>query len=282
MGVLNYLLGFRKLNISKNDLVLEVGSGNHPFVRADVLLDKFQYDSTRTGSLIMDRPLVLADAGKLPFRSKSFEFVYCSHVLEHLENPKDCLEEMMRVGHRGIIITPSEGYEKIVPFRYHRWFVSLKNDKLILEQKPRAIFDPAIAQVWQGCKSISTFWKFYDKNIENFSVIYHWQEKIEYEIYFSTEIDSQSFETPVYEQITEEGLKSKLKNKTLSLIGKAVRKIYSGRKNWNLYELLPCPVCKDEIKIKENKTIACQNCEVEYPIYNHIPIMLIEESKKLR
>lgn len=38
-----------------------------------------------------------ADAHRLPFRSESFEVVYCRYVLEHVARPVDVLSEMFRV-----------------------------------------------------------------------------------------------------------------------------------------------------------------------------------------
>ena len=45
MGLLSYAFDWRKLGISRGDLVLEVGSGGHPFARSDVLCDMFLEDN---------------------------------------------------------------------------------------------------------------------------------------------------------------------------------------------------------------------------------------------
>lgn len=40
---------------------------------------------------------VLADAHKLPFKNSSFKKIYCLDVIEHVDNPKQVIKEIMRV-----------------------------------------------------------------------------------------------------------------------------------------------------------------------------------------
>jgi len=55
----------------------------------------------------------IVDANKaLPFADNCFDLVWCSEVIEHLENPKRSLDEMRRVtkhGGRIILTTPNSG-----------------------------------------------------------------------------------------------------------------------------------------------------------------------------
>lgn len=49
-----------------------------------------------------------------------------------------------------------------------------------------------------------------------------------------------------------------------------------------LLEILRCPKCKSEVKIKEDQSgLTCQNpeCKLVYPIKDEIPVMLIDEAK---
>lgn len=83
--------------------VLEVGPGTVPFARADVYVD------------IVDLPgvphdkLVKCDitSGPLPFPDKSFDFVFCRHMLEDMWDPFTACREMERVAKAGYIETPS-------------------------------------------------------------------------------------------------------------------------------------------------------------------------------
>lgn len=49
------------------------------------------------------------NSDKLPFKDKSFHTVISSHVLEHLEYPKEMIKEMYRVSKKRIIIAIPDG-----------------------------------------------------------------------------------------------------------------------------------------------------------------------------
>lgn len=83
--------------------MLDVGAGILPFPRADVLVDIAQPNA------LAHQEWIKADIIKepLPFADKSFDFVYCRHVLEDLHNPFHLIREIERVGKAGYIETPS-------------------------------------------------------------------------------------------------------------------------------------------------------------------------------
>src|ERR1700745_2871450 len=82
------------LPIKSTDLVLDVGSGSNPHPAADVLLERYLDPRHRYSPMVIDRPTVLADACKMPFRDKSFDFVIAFHVLEHVSDPTSFLKEL--------------------------------------------------------------------------------------------------------------------------------------------------------------------------------------------
>lgn len=47
-----------------------------------------------------------------------------------------------------------------------------------------------------------------------------------------------------------------------------------------LLKILACPKCKGELKLEEDGLL-CENCRLLYPIKDGIPIMLIDEAKKI-
>ncbi len=51
--------------------------------------------------------------------------------------------------------------------------------------------------------------------------------------------------------------------------------------NKELLNILCCPQCKGDVKLKDEK-IVCQNpaCGLRYPIKDDIPIMLIDQAEK--
>ena len=49
-----------------------------------------------------------------------------------------------------------------------------------------------------------------------------------------------------------------------------------------LLDILACPKCKGEVRLTEKKDgLVCENCKLLYEIRDDIPIMLIDEAKKL-
>jgi hypothetical protein len=82
---------------------------------------------------------------KLPFDDNYFDFVYCGHTLEDLEDPFPLINEISRVGNRGLIVCPSRLSEQTVGIRdrssnncghpHHNWVVDEFESKLRLCSK---------------------------------------------------------------------------------------------------------------------------------------------------
>ena len=46
-----------------------------------------------------------------------------------------------------------------------------------------------------------------------------------------------------------------------------------------LLEILRCPVCKSELKLKDDgKALKCTECKRIYPIRDDIPVMLVDQA----
>lgn len=139
----------RSWGLSPTDVVLEVGSGQNPSPRADVLCERFVADSTERNAEPprVDRPFVVGDIYHLPFRDRSVDFVICTHVLEHLEDPLRAIAELTRVAPRGYVETPSAVWERLHSFPFHRWFITEEEGAMVFRAKPRPVHD-AEAREW--------------------------------------------------------------------------------------------------------------------------------------
>ena len=51
--------------------------------------------------------------------------------------------------------------------------------------------------------------------------------------------------------------------------------------NKNLLEILACPQCKGPVKLRDEKELVCEKCMLSYEIRDDIPIMLIDQAKKI-
>lgn len=127
-------LGRQDLRIKRRDKVLEIGPGHDPMFRSDVIADKFPHDDThRCGKVLIypHQQFIEADGEQLPFEKDAFDYVICNQVLEHADNPARFIEEMVRVGKRGYVETPSMLGELMFPKESHRWVILLIEDKLV-------------------------------------------------------------------------------------------------------------------------------------------------------
>jgi SAM-dependent methyltransferase len=123
-----YQSSYIDFQIKPGERVLDVGSGGYPFPHATHLVDRYlEPTAHRNATLVQDgRPLVAADLHRLPFQDKFFDFVYCSHVLEHVDDPIATCAEIMRVGKRGFIETPTMGKDILFAWttHTHKWYLA--------------------------------------------------------------------------------------------------------------------------------------------------------------
>ena len=128
--------------ISPKDKVLDIGSGNVPFLQATHLADIAVADNNygRAGApfkYIEGKPVFECNIENMPFADKEFDFVYCSHVLEHANNPERACNELMRIGKRGYIETPTHGKDlwmNSAQVSNHKWAVENIYNKLIFTE----------------------------------------------------------------------------------------------------------------------------------------------------
>jgi SAM-dependent methyltransferase len=116
------------LNLPPNAHVLDIGSGQDPLPQATLLVDRFLDESVhRTQAFLsLGKPVVVADIMNLPFQAKHFDFVNCTHLLEHVDDPIRACQELMRVGKRGYIETPTFGKDSLFGWAglvHHRWYL---------------------------------------------------------------------------------------------------------------------------------------------------------------
>jgi SAM-dependent methyltransferase len=106
-------------------VVLDIGCGNFPAPRAAILADYFpDAQFHRSGALTEDRPVVVCNIERLPFLNHAFDFVICSHILEHVESPARAMQEVTRIALAGYSETPAYGKDILVGTgTMHRWQV---------------------------------------------------------------------------------------------------------------------------------------------------------------
>lgn len=137
-----------ELRIPENARVLEIGGGGFPHPRTSLILDKFLLEDgvhqRGEADLVIDRPFVHADACKMPFADKSFDYVIASHVIEHIPEAEieSFVREINRVGNAGYIEAPGPLYETLRDIPEHLWFVVCAGNTVHLAPKRREDIPP--------------------------------------------------------------------------------------------------------------------------------------------
>jgi len=168
-------------------LVLDVGSGDKPHWRADVLLDWLpgkESSAQRSGrdAARITRPLFHGDAARMPFADQVFDFVICSHLLEHVVDPAGVLEEVMRVARAGYIEVPEAASAKIVDFPTHLWWVRSIDGVLDFEPKRARAFDPEIDAYLDRSGLRDPIEELLNSRFEHRVISMHWKRTIAYNV----------------------------------------------------------------------------------------------------
>lgn len=135
------------LSIEPTYKVLEIGPGGEPHPRSDIFLELEISDEeiacAQRGyqkKLNTSKPVVYYDGRKFPFYDQEFDYVICSHVIEHVPDVEMFLNEMFRVAKRGYLAYPTIYYDYIYKINEHVNVLLKKEDKLFwMKQKDTGI-----------------------------------------------------------------------------------------------------------------------------------------------
>ena len=206
--------------IGGNELVVDIGSGDKPFWRADIFFDNLSLGNEQrisTMETITDLGLFIdGNLPNTPFKDKAFGFSFCSHLLEHVDDPDLAIKEIMRISKKGYIEVPNGILDTISPFRSHLWFIFLNGNKLVFVRKSKKMHETLINN---GANFHYLF-----KKIKNPFIRLYWEGVIEYEIIDDLD-DSDKFTTIQKDDSLPR------KNDPYKFIMKIIRKIFYKKKD---------------------------------------------------
>lgn len=130
--------------INRKSNVLEIGPGGSPHPRSNVLLERRFLDEQEAWAQRgyankprTKREIVYYDGGSFPFSDKEFDYVICSHVLEHIPAIElhHFISELQRVARGGFIEFPTVFYELINYQDVHLWLMNYRDDTILFLDK---------------------------------------------------------------------------------------------------------------------------------------------------
>lgn len=172
--------------------ILDIGPGPYPLAQATHYIDS---DSAVIRNLQDGKEFTCADIEKDSLKQipdKFFDYVFCSHVLEHLEDPVAAIHKISRIGKRGTIVVPSAFKEFLFLWEEndHKWWIfpPKGNGPIIFMLKNKewadALGDGEASKAL--CRIFRTgptrldhdqrlLRKWYYEKEPNLDVIYHWE-----------------------------------------------------------------------------------------------------------
>jgi ubiquinone/menaquinone biosynthesis C-methylase UbiE len=283
------LIIFKMINLPQNATILEIGSGHNPHPQSTVLCDRFLTNQHRSNfNFTFDRPMVIADGSKLPFKNDSFDFVFCQQVIEHVKNPKQFAQELSRVGKAGLIITPHAIRERLFGWPKHLWFIQNINNKLVFHHKPKNYQNPYSTFFHQHFHNSLSFRRFCFDHEKDLNVYHYWQKKIDLSVTknINFKFIDQSLEKLLAtyqlnylldQKFEFKQLNQRLKNK----IAKKTRKSkWQNQLKQNpdlnidlLKKYLACPRCHSDLQYNQ-KNITCISCLKKYHLKTQLPVFV--------
>lgn len=287
------------MKIPSGALVLEIGSGDNPNSRSDILCDRFITTShERAGGfrIRIDRPLVVADGMRLPFADNTFDYVIASHIFEHMDDPAGFAREIARVGKAGYIEVPSALSERVFGWNFHHWYCEFHGGVLTLTPKKEGerfegFFHRLIARsIW--------FRRFFEEHEEKWYTRLAWRGNIAVRVRMRPRSRDESYEVDERAWKLLANAKPEVVKDLIFRIRFFLRRVlWKTRKTirqfgwWvtkrtkargiiaSLVKLCVCPRCHGGLRINGDK-MECEICRTDFPIDGVIPILLVPSERK--
>lgn len=122
------------LKISKGKSILDVGAGEMPYKD---YCKKLKYKSQdfgkytgenvktgiKSGKYNTQSVDIISDITSIPVKNESFDYVLCTEVFEHIEDPLKALKEISRINKSGLILTaPFASLTHFYPYFFYTGF----------------------------------------------------------------------------------------------------------------------------------------------------------------
>jgi uncharacterized protein YbaR (Trm112 family) len=176
-------------------------------------------------------------------------------------------------------------------WEFHRWYVQVKADRLIFEEKPRALHDPELHEWFANWfEKDRAFENFFLDNIERLDLVsmYDWEGEIKYTVHRHPHSiwKRTAAKLETVEPITRDELVTQLKNvpraslsrneRLKKRLSRIARRSSDDRAAARLRAMLCCPECKGEL-IDGTEGLACPACHASFPVVDNVYCLLPEQ-----
>jgi len=256
-------IAYRKISlpIKRSDLVIDVGSGGHPNIFADVTTDMYENNEQRFAELKFKGLFVWSNAEKLPFKSKKFDYSISSHVLEHTPKPEKMISELERISKAGYIETPPAWQELICPYKMHYSRVTIEKNVLVFKIKSK--YNETLPSEFDDILTfIKQFKKYTEKHYTNFTINkFFWKNNIQYRVIRDENYEPFELELEIE---TDKEDRSFVQN----FLKVFIEKLFTRNKKINELDILCCPECHSDF-VQKDTVLECVNlgCKKTYVKY---------------
>lgn len=244
-----------------NGIVIEVGAGQAPHARADLVVEKYLMDDTeRPGEepANFDRPLVVADGEHLPFVDGTASYAIASHVLEHAFDPVRFADELTRVASAGFVQVPTREAELLFGWPFHQWLIDHDDGRLTFE--PKGEQHPRHGNIMHRSFAESpAFRVWFEASREQWHHTLHWSGRLAV--------------TTTASAVPRPGSEFDLAGTTDLLQLLSEQQAVRGPTD-ELRQLLCCPMCHGRLAWTNVATCCC--CSAAYPVVGGVPLLLRE------
>jgi uncharacterized protein YbaR (Trm112 family)/SAM-dependent methyltransferase len=282
--VLRQQLAWSRRAAPRQRLVLDVGAGDNPHLRADVLCERFVDDDLhRSGAAARDRPLVAGDASALPFKSGSFDQIIARALIEHLRDPAAFFAEAARVAGGGLFVAPSAAWEQCCSNATHLWMIDRVDGGLRFTAKPAPTLHPDLQQFFASAvfRDAASTDDFLIEHWDALRITYEWSGRPACEVIGACGgadegfISESTAGAPAQHRPAGiERLRRALKRWTRA----GAHALLSAHRRIDLSAILACPGCRAGVTITADE-VRCNECRLRYPVEEGVPMMLLERAR---
>lgn len=126
-------------DVPEGSQVLDIGPGRYPIKFATHYMDITDVHFKNMSEADYPGKKIVASITRIPteFKDKQFDFVFASHILEHIECPDIAAAEISRIGKSGIVVCPGQYKEFLFGYEEseHLWDIYLDGDTMVFRHR---------------------------------------------------------------------------------------------------------------------------------------------------